>query len=253
MSETFLLDNISVVLVRPRQAGNVGAAARAMKNMGLRRLKLVQPREALGPECAKIARRAMHLVTEAEIHPSVDEALQGEQIVIGTTSGRDRRVRRRVYDAREIAPVIAGFAASHKVSLLFGPERSGLSEEQLARCQYLASIPAHPDYPVLNLSQSVLVLSYEILSAIGGEYDRNLCLSSDGEREQMYEQAQEVLTAIGFLSRGNPGHIMRSIRRFLGAAELTTRDVHILRGIFSQMQWYVDTGCHLDSDEVVKP
>ena len=253
MSETSFLDNISVVLVRPRRAGNVGAAARAMKNMGLKRLKLVQPREVLGPECAKMAMRASHLVDEAEIHASVGEALQGEQVVIGTTSGRDRRARRRVYEAREMAPIIAGFAASQNVSLLFGPERSGLSEAQLARCQYLVSIPAHPDYPVLNLSQAVLILGYEILHAGGENEGSFLPLASDGEREQMFEQAQEVLTAIGFLSRGNPGHIMQSIRRLLGAAELTTRDIRILRGIFSQMQWYAETGRQLGSDEVVKP
>ena len=253
MPNTSFLENISIVLIRPRYAGNVGSAARAMKNMGLRRLKMVQPREILGPECARMARHAMHLVSDAKIYETLDEALRHEQIVVGTTSGRDRRVRQRIHTARQIAPLICHFAASQKVSLLLGPERSGLSEAQLACCQYLISIPAHPDYPVLNLAQSVLVLGYEIFNAWSDSEGRNLPLASHREREQMYEHAREVLTEIGFLSRSNPDHIMRSIRRFLGAAELTSRDVRILRGIFSQTAWYIETGRHLVSDQVMKP
>jgi tRNA/rRNA methyltransferase len=233
------LNHISVVLVEPREGGNIGSTARAMKNMGLQHLKLVNPLESINEQCRRMAGKAIELVCAAPIYSSVDEALTEENVVIGTTSSREREAKQRIHTPREIAALIRKYGESQRVALVFGPERSGLTDTQLARCQYLVSIPSSLDYPVLNLSQAVLVLAYEILTAGPISSDGNLQVASDEEREQMFSHMQQVLLDIGFLNPDNPSHIMRSIRRFLGRADLTPRDVQILRGIMTQMKWYV--------------
>ncbi len=233
------LSHISVVLVEPREGGNIGSTARAMMNMGLQRLKLVSPMESINEQCRRMAGKAIELVCSASIYSSLDEALSEENVVIGTTSAREREAKQRIHTPREIAALICKYGESQRVALVFGSERSGLTDPQLARCQYLVSIPSNLDHPVLNLSQAVLVLAYEILTAGPISSDGNLQVASDVEREQMFSDMQQVLLDIGFLNPHNPSHIMRSIRRFLGRADLTPRDVQILRGIMTQMKWYV--------------
>ncbi len=234
------MNNISVVLVETQKGGNIGSAARAMKNMGLQHLKLVSPREGMNEQCQRRAGKAIDLVTSAKIYATLDEAVEDENIVIGTTSARKRKGKQKTHTPREIAPRLCEYGKSQRVALVFGPERSGLTDAHLARCQYLVSIPASPDSPVLNLAQAVQVLSYEIFTAQPPESDSSFQLASDGEREEMFADMQRVLVDIGFLNSQNPDHIMRSIRRFLGRADLTSRDVRILRGMMSQMEWYVD-------------
>ncbi len=210
-----------------------------MKNMGLQRLKLVSPLESITEQCRRMAGKAIELVSSAPTFSSLDEALTEENVVIGTTSAREREAKQRIHTPREIAALIRKYGESQRVALVFGPERSGLTDPQLARCQYLVSIPSNLDHPVLNLSQAVLVLAYEILTAGPLSSDDNLQVASDEERQQMFSDMQQVLLDIGFLNPHNPDHIMRSIRRFLGRADLTPRDVQILRGIMTQMKWYV--------------
>jgi tRNA/rRNA methyltransferase len=209
-----------------------------MKNMGLQHLKLVSPMEGINEQCRRMAGKAIDLVCSAPTLSSLDEALSEENVVIGTTSARKRENKQRIHTPREIAALIRKYGESQRVALVFGPERSGLTDAQLARCQYLVSIPSNPDHSVLNLSQAVLVLAYEILTASPLPSNGNLQLASDEEREQMFSDMQQVLLDIGFLNPDNPTHIMRSIRRFLGRADLTPRDVQILRGIMTQMKWY---------------
>jgi tRNA/rRNA methyltransferase len=209
-----------------------------MKNMGLQHLKLVSPGEWLNEQCRRMAGKAIELVHSAQIYSSLDEALTGENVVIGTTSARKRKAKQPIHTPREIADLLRKYGNSHRVALVFGPERSGLTDLQLARCQHLVSIPSNLEHPVLNLSQAVLVLAYEILSSGPTKSNGNLQLASDEEREQMFSDMQRVLLDIGFLNPRNPSHIMRSIRRFLGRADLTPRDVQILRGIMTQMEWY---------------
>jgi len=206
--------------------------------MGLQHLKLVSPGEWFNEQCRRMAGKAIELVHSAKTYPSLDEALNEENVVIGTTSARKRNAKQRIHSPREIAALLRRYGKSQRVALVFGTERSGLTDRQLARCQYLVSIPSNLDYPVLNLSQAVLVLAYEILTAGPISSNGNLQLASGEEREQMFSDMQRVLLDIGFLNTQNPSHIMRSIRRFLGRADLTPRDVQILRGIMTQMEWY---------------
>jgi TrmH family RNA methyltransferase len=245
-------ENISVVLIGTRKGGNIGAVARAMKNMRLDRLKLVAPRERVTEECRMMAGKAIDLVTSADVYPTLDDAVSQDHLIVGTTSLRKRERSQRIYTPREIAPLIREHAASQRVALVFGPERRGLSDNQLARCQYLVAIPSNPDHPVLNLAQAVMVLTYEVFIGTQVEAESALELATDEEREQMFRSMEDVLVRIGFLSSRNPEDIMRSIRRFLGRADLTPRDVKILRGIMSQMQWYAEEGHKLPGEKVKK-
>ena len=252
VDQTPFPDSISVVLVGTRKGGNIGSVARAMKNTGLKHLKLVEPREQVTEECRMMAGKAIDLVTSADVFTTLDDAVFQDHLIVGTTSLRKREKSQRIYTPREIAPLIREQAGSQRVALVFGSERRGLSDNELARCQYLVQIPSDPDYPVLNLAQAVMVIAYEIFTATQAGGEGTLELASDREREEMFRSMEKVLVQIGFLSSGNPEHIMRSIRRFLGRADLTPRDVSILRGIMSQMQWYREEGHKLPAETVKK-
>ena len=200
-----------------------------------------------------MARGATGLLEAGQVYVSLDEALAEENVVVGTTSGRERGKKGPIYTPREIVPLLRQHASTQHVALVFGPERRGLSDEQLARCQYVVSIPSQPHSPVLNVAQSVMILAYELFTDQGTDFGAVDQLASDSERERMFRQAEQVLVDIGFLSARNPGHIVRAIRRSLSRAHLTSRDIRIIRGIFSQMEWYVHEGRALPVEEVRKP
>ncbi|MFZ0426507.1 MAG: RNA methyltransferase [Acidobacteriota bacterium] len=246
-------DNISILLVSPHSPGNVGATARAMKNMGLRRLRLVDPCDPMAPESLSFAVDAADLLREAEVYETFEGAVADVQLVFGTTSARGRRMRAPLLDVREAGSRIRALAENQRLCVAFGPERSGLTEAQLARCQYLINIPTSPELPTLNLAQAVLIVAYEIFTCTGVEPDPDLGLADQSSLDRMFSHIESTLIRIGFLSTSNPGHIMRSIRRFLARADLTPRDVRILRGIMRQMDWYVRRGRKLDSGRVRKP
>jgi len=247
-------DNFSVVLVDTVQPGNIGSAARALGNMGLRRLKLVNPREVLSSECLKMAASAAEIVTGAEIYPSLQEAVAQDNMVVGTTSSREREPKQRFYTPSEIAPILLQYAVSNRIALVFGSEKRGLRDSELALCHFLVTIPADRNYPVLNLAQSVLIVCYEIFSrAATSELNEHLSLAPNEEREQMFDHLRETLLQIGFLSQSNPEHILNSIRRLLARADLTARDIQIIRGILSQLEWYTREGYKLPPEKVRKP
>ncbi len=253
MTSSVPLENISIVLVETHEPGNLGSAARAMKNMGLKRLKLVNPCQWSHSECRRLAVGAFDLVEQAPIYSSLEEALDSSSVVVGTTSARGRHQRVRLYTPREIIPIIWDYALSQEVSFVFGPERRGLSEEKLALCQYLVSIPAAAEFPTLNLAQALLILAYEMSIFQRMEPQHRPQLAPESARKRMFDHMEQVLIQIGFLSRSNPGHIMRSIRRFLSRAELTERDIQIVRGIMSQMEWYTQRGRKMKPADVQKP
>lgn len=235
------LDNISVVLVETLQAGNIGSTARAMKNMGLRRLKLVRPAQPLNPQCRMMAAGALDVVEAAQTFSSLDEALADEHLVVGTTSHRERKPRQPLKSPRQLAPSIRKQAQSHRVALVFGSERGGLDDQTLSRCRYLASIPASPDHPVLNVAQSVMVLAYEIFTAQPEDSVSRPGLATDRQREQMFQHVEKALTQIGFFAADNQEHLMKSIRNLL-IPDLSRRDIRIVRGIMSQIEWYAKEG-----------
>ena len=251
MSE--FLDHITILLVGTRSAGNIGSTARAMQNMGLSRLKLVKPREHLTSDAFKMASRAVHLVEQAQVYETFDQAVAEEQILVGTTSARERSTHQSFYTPKQIAPIIRIYAEKQKVALIFGPENRGLTDAQLARCQHLVVVPSHGEFPVLNLAQTVLLMAYEVYVLHPRERTPPPVLVSQDKRDEMFHHIEQVLIQIGFLSSSNPGPIMKSIRRFLGKAELAARDVKIVRGIMSQMEWYSQQGSKLSAKRIRKP
>jgi len=239
------LQNIAIVLVRPQYAGNIGSVSRAMKNMGLSRLLLVSPeQDPLSPEAKMMATSAKDLLEKAEIYPRQEDALAGFRWIAGT-SARKGTNRGPFITPREISAEIIGHARSVPVAILFGPEDRGLTNEDLAPCQALISMPTHPQLPSLNLAQAVMLLCYELRMAALAHPGREESapapfppLAEFQRVEKMYAHLEDLLLRIGFLNPNNPKRIMHTLRRIFGRASLSDRDVAILRGIFHQLEWY---------------
>ena len=236
-----MLDKIAIVLVEPQQPGNIGAAARAMANMGLSRLVLVRPAEHLVADAFKMALAARPILESAVVEQDLARALAGFGFVAGSTR-RGGAVRRGRITPRQLAAELPALAAANDVALLFGREDSGLTNGELQYCQRLVTIPSSPGFGSLNLAQSVLAVAYEVFlvaeAAGGGGQGAAARRASTGDLEGLYEQMERVLLEIGYLDPANPSHMMRVFRRLLGRAGPDAREVKALRGIFRQMQWY---------------
>lgn len=246
------MDNIRIVLVNTHHPGNVGAAARAMKNMGLSQLYLVAPMDFPSFEASQRASSASDLLSQAVVVDTLAQALQGCSFVCGTTA-RLRSVKWPQLDARECGERLQQESEQHEVALVFGRERSGLSNDELEQCHALVNIPTAEAYSSLNLAQAVQVLSYEILmasqerglmpSAQAGqplkqppqtdETDVKDTLATSDQLEGMYAHFLDALTEMNFFGKRNPEHIMRKLRCLFGRARPTQREVQILRGILS--------------------
>ncbi|MFQ5666649.1 MAG: RNA methyltransferase [Candidatus Binatia bacterium] len=237
------LCNIRVVLVRPREAGNVGAAARAMKNMGLRDLALVGPAPTRSFWARAMAVHADDILSRLRRHTSLGEAVAGCGLVVGTTCRRGP-YRRTAQAPRAAAPHIVAAAETNPVAIVFGPEDHGLSNEDLKACHHLISIPTAESYSSLNLAQAVLVCCYELfLAAAGSPTAPRAAMLAPAERvEFMLQRLQAAFLSIGFLSADNPDHIMYAFRRMLGRAQMDERDVRILLALARQIQWFGEGG-----------
>ncbi len=239
------LDNVAVVLVRPQFAGNIGSVCRAMKNMGLSRLILVSPaQDPLSPEARMMATSARNILQGAKVFPTLAEALSGFRWIAGT-SARKGRNRGPFISPREISPEIIAQARSVPVAVLFGPEDKGLTNEELAPCHALISMPTHTGLSSLNLAQAVMIFAYELflarLASKAAESSGSGAapkLAEFQKMEGMYAHLDELLLRIGFLDPNNPKRIMHTLRRIFGRASLSDRDVAVLRGIFRQLDWY---------------
>ncbi len=245
--------NLSVILVNTVSPGNVGSIARVMKNLGFQGLKLVAANRPDDEECRRMAGQAFDLVEGASRFSRLSEAAADEQILFGTTSGRERLGRREVLDPGRAALLIREYAAENRIGLVFGPERSGLSEVQLARCHYRISIPANAESPVFNISKAAAIVLYEISRASSEPFRERGRVISVAERESFYQDLEEVLMGIGFLSESNPEHIMNAIRGILDQPDLGERELRILRGIVGQLDWYIREGRLRPPDDIRKP
>jgi tRNA/rRNA methyltransferase len=232
------LDRIRIVLVRPREAQNVGAAARAMKNMGLVELVLV---DALGLDETRAATLAVHaadVLAERRHVPTLAAALADCGLVVGT-SGRPTAARDGGMAPRALAPAILAAAGPNSVALVFGPEDHGLALEELKLCHHVMTIPTSDTYGSLNLAQAVLVCAYELWTAAAERTapppDR--ALARHDRLELMYEKLEAGLTAVSFLHGEEALVTMRRLRRMLGRAALDEEDVQMLLGMARQMTW----------------
>jgi len=240
-----VLDNIIVVLDHPQNLVNIAGAIRAMKNMGLTRLRLVNPAEYDTWRIGGIAHRSQDVAEGAEIFDSLPEALADTIYVVGTTA-RPRTATRNYARPRELGPTVVDRAQEGPVALLFGREDRGLGNEGLDLCHSVAIIPTNPDYPSLNLAQATLLLTYEVFLAAGGEggplpkgrrYTRPATVE---ELENTYAALEEGLDRIDFFKARAPEAILRTIRTVLGRAEPDLQEAGILRAIGFEISAYMD-------------
>jgi TrmH family RNA methyltransferase len=240
-----VLDNVVVVLDEPQNVVNVAGVVRAMKNMGLRRLRLVRPAEFDAWRIEGIAHRTGDVVEGAVIVPSLQEALADAVLVVGTTA-RARTAQRNYARPREAASLIVESARHGMVALLFGREDRGLGNEALDQCHRVAIIPTNPDYSSLNLAQSVLLLSYEIFLASGeGEGQlprgrRSTRPATVEELESTYAALEGGLHRIDFFKARTPESIMRTLRTLISRAEPDLQEAGLLRAIGFEMGYYLD-------------
>lgn len=243
------LQNIRVVLVNTSHAGNIGGAARAMKNMGLSRLVLVDPEDFPSPNAVARASGATDILDSARVVATLEEALAGCSLVLGT-SARDRRIPWPLLDPRECALVsVEQSGGGGEVALVFGREYAGLTNEELQRCQYHVHIPSDPQFSSLNLAAAVQVLTYEVrmawLAAEGRptkveKLETTAMLDAQpvtvDELENYFGHLEQTLVDIGFLDPAKPRHLMPRLRRLYGRSGISKLEMNILRGILTETQ-----------------
>jgi TrmH family RNA methyltransferase len=229
---------VRFVLVATSHPGNIGASARAMKTMAIEELTLVAPLAFPSAEATSLASGADELLARARVVDSVSAAVADCGLVLGTTSRERAKFRWTSLSARAAAERAASELATAPVAVLFGPERTGLSNEELELCHALVHIPANPEYGSLNLAQAVQVIAYELFLARDGASlpAREIALASAGELERLYVHLAAVLEEVDFADRQGGEHLERRLKRIIARAELDAGEVSILRGFLTAVQ-----------------
>lgn len=227
---------VRIILVGPQHPGNIGAAARAMKNMGLRDLTLVAPRKFPDTEATARAVGAADLLEQARVCNTLKQAVADCSRVAATTA-RSRYISQPVFTPREWAEHHAARPQCGRIALLFGRERVGLSNEELDLCQEIITVPIDPDYPSLNLAQAVQVLCYELrLTQPRLASSENHLSVDQAEMERFYEHLQRTLVDIQFLNPDQPRLLMRRLRVLFSRAAPEANEMNILRGILTAVE-----------------
>lgn len=234
------LDNIRIVLVNTTHPGNIGGAARAMKNMGLSRLYLVAPKEYPSEKATWRSAGATDVLENAVVVDTLDEAIAGCGLVVGT-SARERRIPWPLLDPRECGVQVANEAGTHEVALVFGREDRGLTNEELHKCNFHVHIPSNPDYSSLNLATAVQVITYEVrmawLQASEGktltQHQWDFPPAEAQSLDAYYEHLQQTLVDLGFLDPENPKQTMTRLRRLYNRVRLDQMELNILRGVLT--------------------
>jgi tRNA/rRNA methyltransferase len=210
---------------------------RAMKNMGLTELRLVNPCPIDHPEALKFAVSAKDLLETAVVFPSLAEALADCPFSVATTR-RHGKYRQEIFTPTEVAAKVRATGGDGRTAFVFGREDSGLTTEEVALCRWQATIPTGDDYGSLNLAQAVLIFCYELFTVTGGTFPRQERVPAPvADLEPLYDHMERSLLRIGFLNPQNPDHLMRTFRRIFARAELDEREVAVLRGLMSQIDW----------------
>jgi TrmH family RNA methyltransferase len=231
------LSRVRTVLVRTSHPGNIGAAARALWTMGLSSLVLVEPRRFPDPDATARATGAEDLLAQARVVTSLAEGLAGCTWSVGL-SARPRAFAGRVLSMREAALETLQHAAGATVALVFGTEMSGLTNEELAQCQCVATIPANPRYASLNLAAAVQVAAYELRMAAGAHAvwrAPRFAPATQDAIEALYAHAERTLAALRFLDPAMPRRLMPRLRRLFARAGLEREEINILRGILARV------------------
>ncbi len=245
------LDNVRIVLVNTSHPGNIGAAARAMKNMGLSRLYLVDPQQYPANEASWRAASAKDVLETAVVVSSLEEAVADCSLVVGT-SARGRRIPWPLVTPREcgeraVSEIGGKEPTGHQVAIVFGREDRGMTNEELQVCNYHVHIPSNPDYSSLNLGCAVQVLSYELRMAYLASQEGQLPVFDDWDmppatsaaQEHYFTHLQETLERLDFLQPGNPRQTMTRLRRLYARVRMDEMELNILRGVLTATQNYV--------------
>lgn len=240
-----MLQNIRIVLVNTTHPGNIGAVARAMKNMGLGELCLVEPKIFPDEDAFARASGATDLLDKAQVVSSLDEALADCHLVVGT-SARSRNIPWPLLNPRELAGVATGLGENQKMAIVFGREDRGLTNEELQRCHYHVHIPTDESFSSLNIGAAVQVICYELRMAVlqqdvaddkphwGTEWDVDQ--ADMQELERMFEHLEQTMIDIEFLDPENPRQLMPRLRRLFLRALPDKIEVNVLRGILTATQ-----------------
>jgi tRNA/rRNA methyltransferase len=231
------LDNIRIVLSHTSHPGNIGAAVRAMKTMGLSSLYLINPKLFPDKEAEIRAVSARDILNNARVCADINEALDGTKIAAAITA-RPRGLSHDVFDSRQGAQELIGYARENPVALVFGAESSGLTTAEVRKCQITVHIPANPDYSSLNLASAVQVMSYELrmaLPEIEQHSQQSSNLASFNDVELFFHHLEQVMIASEFLNPQKPKRLMQRVRRLFSRARLEKEEVKFLRGFLSAL------------------
>ena len=231
---------IRFVLVEPQGSGNVGAAARALTNLGFSRLEIVRPAcDPRGAEARKMAVGAADLLENATVHSTLDTALAGAQTVVGATArtGKQRKPHWRI---DTFAEEVLAQKDPGELAVVLGREDHGLNDEDLDRCTHLVYLPADAAYTSFNLAQAVLLVAWELHLAGLAPADPHHPVATDQDREAFYRHLEGALRKIGFITDQTAPSIMRRLRRLYGRAGVTEEEIATLRGMARQIQWAAD-------------
>jgi TrmH family RNA methyltransferase len=229
-------NNISFILIEPKEPGNIGASARAMKNMGFKNFELVNPGDFLSNEARQMACDSIDILERAKIHLGFKDAIEDKNLVIGTTRRLGRR-RGLIIPLEDSIKRIITSAKKNKIAILFGRERNGLTNKEVEKCGFLITIPADPLLHSLNLAQSVLIVAYELSRKA---YKTGApAFVKHGEAEALYKHIHSTLKLLEFIPRGDrdlESKIMRNIKHLIGRAGLTDWELNMLHGICAQIE-----------------
>lgn len=237
-----VLPRIRIVLVAPQHPGNIGSAARAMLTMGLTELTLVRPRRYPDPQALAMASGATSVLDKARIVDTLEQAVADTAWVVGTSS-RPRHLGDEPLTPWDAAAQLVESAAVADVALVFGCERTGLTNEELERCHAITTVPANPEYASLNLANAVQLFAYEIrkqavsVPSVSTKRDHPWYRPPTADQvERLYEHFERVLLATGFLDPANPRLLMRRLRTLFNRARLDLNEVNILRGMLTSVE-----------------
>jgi tRNA/rRNA methyltransferase len=232
------LNSTSILLVRPRYHENIGSVARAMKNMGLSRLIVVDGVSPLHQDAYKLASGAEDILERAEEFPNLKEAISEMACVVGTTS-RAGKARSPLLTPKDLAKQLIPISEKNSIGLVFGSEKEGLTNEELLLCHFSVRIPCADAFPSLNLAQAVMVLCYELFQSSTRIRTETGPLASSDHLERMFDHMEKTLVAIGFLDPKHPERMMRVLRKIFGRSQMDEREVQIFQGIWSKVDWYL--------------
>jgi tRNA (cytidine32/uridine32-2'-O)-methyltransferase len=238
--------NVRIVLVNTSHPGNIGGTARAMKNMGLERLYLVEPQDFPSDQAVWRAAGATDVLDNAVVVQSLDEAISGCSLVVGT-SARERRIPWPLLDPRQCGESVWQEAHQHEVAIVFGREDRGLTNEELHKCNYHVHIPSNPEYSSLNLATAVQVITYEIRMAYLSATENNTLPQhqwdfppADAQAlETFYTHIEDTLAQLDFLDKDNPKQTMTRLRRLFNRVRMDQMELNIFRGVLTAMQNYI--------------